>query len=234
MLSLQIPESPRSAPEKSWANCATSHVWHTCLHQVCYSSHPPTANRQQYPRNVSPSVTGIHLSHDGNMMQSECCRLFRTQVEKKWPTMLWALNLFYHQLSHLLFFPSLLFYCGCLFCHWSTHNRFDARLYACHECLGDGFILWKCWGLWVEIVGSLTRWLRGTKLQESISPASCCLDTAPHCLPGYFKPSKCIRMKLYVACMLTHPHRQLAVKTPYAGTQRLHYFNFTAASWVSC
>lgn len=76
----------------------------------------------------------------------------------------------------------------------------------------DGFILWKCWGLWVKIVGSLTLWLRGTKPQESISPASCCLDTALHCLRGYFKPFKDIRVRVYVARMWTQPQRQLPMR----------------------
>lgn len=92
-----------------------------------------------------------------------------------------------------------------------THNRFDACPYKRHRCLSDGFILQKRWELWVTIVGSLTLWLRGTKLQESISPASCCLDTALHCLQGYFKPFKDIRVRVYIACMWTQPRCKLPI-----------------------
>lgn len=104
--------------------------------------------------------------------------------------------------SSLLFSP-----CRCQFYHCSTHTML-AYMHATGVS-DDGFILWKCWGLWFKIVGSLTLWLRGTKPQESISPASCCLDTVLHCLQGYFKPFKDIRVRVYVARMWTQPQRQL-------------------------
>lgn len=112
-----------------------------------------------------------------------------------------------------LFFPAHLFALSLsVLSSLYTHNRFDACLYARHRCLSDGFILVKCWGLWVKIVGSLTLWLRETKLQESISPASCCLDTALHCLRGYFKPFKDIRVRVYVARMRTQSRCNLPMR----------------------
>ncbi len=149
---------------------------------MCFS---PVANRLQCSHNVSPSVTDVQLSRLWWEHDAIC-----------------ILQVFF------LFSP-----CRCQFCHCSTHTigLMPAYMHATGVS-DDGFILWKCWGLWFKIVGSLTLWLRGTKPQESISPASCCLDTALHCLRGYFKPFKDIRVRVYVARMWTQPQRQLPMR----------------------
>lgn len=160
---------------------------------------PPVANRLQCPHNVSPSVTDVLLSRPWWEHDVICIlQVFFKKCS--------SLQCSHHQ------FPSLFALSLSVLLLLYAHNRFDACLYARHGCLGDGFILWKCWGLWVKIVGSLTLWLRGTKPQESISPASCCLDTALHCLRGYFKPFKDIRVRVYVARMWTQPQRQLPMR----------------------